>query len=308
VIELRDLSKTYRSLFANRIVRALDDLTVTLDRGEVVGIAGPNGAGKSTLISLVLGFLHPTRGTVRVDGQAPRAYVERRGAAHVPEVISLPPHWTVESTLRRAATLAAVPPGARRARVEAMLAELALDDQRHRPVRELSKGTLQRLGLAQALIGDDDLVVLDEPTHGLDPLWTQRFRELVRALRRPERVMLVASHNLDELERLADRVLILHQGRLERVVAVGATAGARDGGAPLEYRLALAAAHPALARVFPGAAAVPGRPNEWRVRGELAALNRGLSELLAAGALVVAFEPDVSGLESEFRAAVGADR
>ena len=307
MIELQGLSKTYRSLFGTRVVPALDDLTLTLARGEVVGIAGPNGAGKTTLLSLLLGYLPPTRGSVLVEGGPPRGWIERHGAGYLAELIAVPGRWSVDSALRRYATLAGVPGDRVAARVETLLEGFGLADQRRKRVRELSKGNLQRLGLAQALAGDSDLVILDEPTHGLDPIWTQRFRDVVRDARRPSRLILIASHNLDELEHLADRVLILHQGRVERIVAAGSGA-APAAGVELGYRIALAAPHTALARVFPAAAAVEGRPAEWRVRGELAALNHGLAELLAAGAVVTGFGPEESRLESEFRAAVGGDR
>jgi ABC-type multidrug transport system ATPase subunit len=305
VIELQGLSKTYRSRFGSRIVPALDDLTLTLTRGEVVGVAGPNGAGKSTLISLLLGYLHPTRGQVRLDGVAPRRWIERHGAGYQAELVAIPARWSVEGALQRYAVLSRVPRARGGERVETLLSDFGLADQRRKRVRELSKGTLQRLGLAQALAGDSDLLVLDEPTHGLDPLWTQRFRDVVRALRRPSRLILIASHNLDELERLADRVLILHQGRLQRIVAAGAAPAEVTASRPLVYRLALIAPHPAVDRAFPGAEAAEGREAEWLVRGEIEALNRGLAELVGAGALVAAFTPEQSRLESEFRAAVG---
>jgi ABC-2 type transport system ATP-binding protein len=302
VIECRQLSKTYQSLLRGRTVCALDDLTLTVGRGEVVGIAGPNGAGKSTFISLLLGFLQPSAGTVRLDGLAPRAYIERSGAGYLTELVAIPPRWTVASALQRFACLAALPAEARGARVEELVAQLGLVEHRQKQVRQLSKGNLQRLGLAQALLADSDLVILDEPTHGLDPLWTQRFRDVVQQLRRPGRVILIASHNLDELERLADRVAILHQGRLQRVVGAGAPAGTA---APAAYRLVLAEPHADLGRHFAGAAAIDGRANEFRVSGGVQELNRSLAELLAAGGIVRSFYPEQSRLESEFRAAVG---
>ncbi len=301
MIEIAALGKTYRSLLGSRTVPALHDVTLGLGPGEVVGVAGPNGAGKSTLISILLGFLVPTSGRVRIAGQAPRAYVERHGAAYLPELLQLPPRWTVESTLRRHATLTGVPAADVAKRTARAVERLGLEEHQRKDVRQLSKGILQRLGLAQALIGDTDLVVLDEPTHGLDPLWTQRFRDIVRELRRPGRCILIASHDLDELERVADRVAILHQGRLERVVTAGVGAAAEE---PAVYRLAATGAEPVMTRVFPSAVPVEGRANEWRVRGRVAELNRGLGELIDAGAVVVSFAPEASRLESEFRAAV----
>ena len=161
---------------------------------------------------------------------------------------------------------------------------LGLEEHRKKDVRQLSKGTLQRLGLAQALIGDTDLVVLDEPTHGLDPLWTQRFRDIVRELRRPGRCILIASHDLDELERLADRVAILHQGRLERVVTAGVGAADEE---PAVYRISATGADQVIARIFPSATPVEGRANEWRLRGRVPELNRGLSRADRAERVVV---------------------
>jgi ABC-2 type transport system ATP-binding protein len=301
VIEIAALGKTYRSLLGSRAVSALDDITLAIAPGEVVGVAGPNGAGKSTLISILLGFLHPTRGKVRIAGQAPRAYVESRGASYLPELLPLPPRWTTEVTLRRHASLAGVPAGDIARQTDRMVEWLGLGEHRKKDVRQLSKGTLQRLGLAQALISESDVVVLDEPTHGLDPLWTQRFREIVRELRRPGRSILIASHDLDELERLADRVAILHQGRLERVVTAGTGPAGEEAAV---YRLVAQGADGVIGRIFPGATLVEGRTAEWRIRGRLPELNRGLAELLATGAVVAAFGPDTSRLESEFRAAV----
>jgi ABC-type multidrug transport system ATPase subunit len=301
VIDIAALGKTYRSLLGRRTVPALHDVTLRIPAGEVVGVAGPNGAGKSTLISLLLGLLRPTSGTVRIQGQHPRAYVENHGAAYLPELLQLPPRWTVDTALRRHAMLARVPPVDIPSRTARMLEWLGLAEHKSKDVRQLSKGTLQRLGLAQALIGDSDLVVLDEPTHGLDPLWTQRFRDIVRELRRPGRVILIASHDLDELERLADRVAILNQARLDRVVTAGLSETAEE---PVVYRIAAAGADAAISRIFPSASPVEGRANEWRVRGRVPELTRGLGELIAAGAVIAAFAPEASRLESEFRAAV----
>jgi ABC-type multidrug transport system ATPase subunit len=301
VIEIAALGKTYRSLLGSRTVPALHDVTLRIPAGEVVGIAGPNGAGKSTLISLLLGLLRPTTGSVRIDGRAPRMYVEARGVAYLPELLHLPPRWSVESTLRRHATLAGLAAADISPRTERMLQWLGLAEHRSKDVRQLSKGTLQRLGLAQALVADSDLVVLDEPTHGLDPLWTQRFRDIVRELRRPERVIVIASHDLDELERVADRVAILNQARLDRVVTAGVGSMAKEA---VVYRIAATGAEDVITRFFPSAAPVEGRANEWRVRGHVPELSRGLAELIAAGAVVVSFAPEASRLESEFRAAV----
>jgi len=298
VIELAGVSKTYRTLVTRREVRALAGFSLTLARGEVVGVAGPNGAGKSTLISLVLGFLHPTSGTVRLDGRPPREYVEHIGVGYLPELVALPPRWTVREALLRRAVLGGRGPAAP-ARAREVATQLGLDEHLRKQVRQLSKGNLQRLGLAQALLDDSDLVILDEPTHGLDPLWTQRFRDLVQGLRRPSRLVVVASHNLDELERIADRVAILHRGQLQHVEQPG-TARATE-----VWRLVLPAGSTLPPGVFADAVAVEGRPGTWRVRGGIAEVNAELARLLAAGGQVADFGPETGHLESAFRAVVG---
>ncbi len=301
MIALQGVSKTYRGWGRRNPVHALDGLTLAVERGEIFGIAGPNGAGKSTMLSILLGYIRPTAGTALIDGRPPRAYAESAGISYLTELVSIPPYWRLESALERFATLEGLSGSERRVRVSEAIDQMGLDEHRRKQVRHLSKGNLQRLGVAQALLGERDLVILDEPTHGLDPVWMLRFRAIVARLRRPSRTILIASHNLDELERITDRVAILGQGKLQRVVASG---GGETGGA---YRLALTADHPALAEVFPAAVRVEGRAREFRVEGDLAALNGALQRLLAAGAQVAAFYPERSGLEAEFHSAVGGE-
>jgi len=302
VIAFDHVGKRYRSLFG-REVRALEDFTIELRAGEVFGVAGPNGAGKSTLISLLLGFLGPTEGTIRVGGLDPRRYVEAHGISYLSELMSIPPGWRAEEALKRYALLAGVTAGERDARVETVIEWMGLGEHRAKRVKQLSKGNLQRLGLAQALLAEERVIVLDEPTHGLDPVWTQRFRDVVTALRRDDRVILIASHNLDELARLADRVAIIDHGRLQRLVDVRAgVEPASDERIP--YRLAIARGADLVRSVFPTARALG--PGEFQVDGlTLDHLNAGLAALVARGALVSMVYPVHSMLEQQFREAVG---
>ena len=299
MIELQGVAKLYVSLVRRLRVQALADLTLKIDRGEVFGIAGPNGAGKSTMLSILLGYLLPSSGTARINGQAPRQYIERQGVSYLTELVAIPPRWTTESALRRFAAMSDLPGPLARERVEHSLATLGLEEHRRKQIRQLSKGNLQRVGVAQALIADSDLVIFDEPTHGLDPVWTQKFRDIVSELRRPSRTIIIASHNLDELERLTDRVAILSQGRLQRIVSAG---GVHAGG---EYRIGLAGPSSRLLEIFPEAIPLEGRINEWRVSGEIGDLNRRLKLFLSEDVTLTAFFPAQSRLESEFHAAVG---
>jgi ABC-type multidrug transport system ATPase subunit len=299
VIELQGVSKLYVSLVRRLRVQALTDLTLTIHRGEVFGIAGPNGAGKSTLLSILLGYLHPSSGVATIDRQRPRHFIENHGVSYLTELVAIPPRWTTESALRRFAAMSDMPGPLAKKRVEYSMESLGLDEHRKKQIRQLSKGNLQRVGIAQALIADSDLVIFDEPTHGLDPVWTQKFRDIVNDLRRPSRTIIIASHNLDELERLTDRVGILSQGRLQRIVAAG---GSHTGG---EYRLALAQPSARLLEIFPEAEPLEGRVHEWRVSGDIDDLNRRLRLLLNDEVRLTAFYPEQSRLESEFHAAVG---
>lgn len=300
MIEFLHVGKTYRSL-TGRAVRAVDGLSLGIERGEVVGLAGPNGAGKSTLIALLLGYLRPTDGVVRIGGLPPRRYIERHGIGYLSELIAIHARWRADHALTRYAILAGVPEHAIPERVEEVVARLGLEEHRNKRVKALSKGTLQRLGLAQALLHDEEVLVLDEPTHGLDPLWTASFRDIVASLRHPERTLLIASHNLDELQRVADRVAIIDRGRLQRVVDVRSPDG--QPGA-VRYRLAAAAGAEHVPAVFPAATAL-GRGEFAIPATDIHALNRGLAELLARGTVLLAVAPAHSSLEQQFREAVG---
>jgi ABC-type multidrug transport system ATPase subunit len=297
---LRGVSKTYRSLLG-RQVRAVEDVTLEVVPGEVLGIAGPNGAGKSTIISLLLGFLRPTSGSLSINGMEPRAYVEKFGVAYVPELMALPTHWTAEGALRRLAVLAGVPANRLGAEVDRVIESLAIGEHRKKRLKTLSKGNFQRVGLAQALLAETKVVIFDEPTHGLDPVWTQKFREIVGSLKRADRAIIIASHNLDELERLADRVAIIDRGRIQRVVTVS--------GAPvtamMAYRLRVVVGGDALLARFPGA--VLGANGDLDIPPvDVPTLNAGLAAAIGSGALISAVIPRESALEQAFHASVGA--
>lgn len=303
MIRFESVGKRYTPLGSAR-VRAVDGMTFTIAPGEVFGIAGPNGAGKSTMISMLLGFLAPSEGTLTVDGRRPRDFVEEEGIGYLPELIVMKPAWRGTEAMARFATLAGIPAARVSERMADLLRALGLEEHVRKRVKELSKGTLQRLALAQALLADDvRLMVFDEPTHGLDPLWTQHFRELVPSLRRADRAIVIASHNLDELERLADRVAIVDRGKLVRIVetrqSVSETAVTR-------YRIAYRGDGDVVRVVFPGATATAAGEAEVSVTG-LEELNRGLAALITRGVLISSAAPAYSALEEHFRQAVRSE-
>jgi ABC-type multidrug transport system ATPase subunit len=297
VIVLDNVSKTYRSLRGPG-VRAVSNVSFELRRGEVLGIAGPNGAGKSTLIAMLLGLLPQDEGRLTIDGLPPRAYVERHGVAYLPELMNWPLAWRTDEALLRMATLAGIAAAERRAAVDRVIDAVGIGEHRGKKLKALSKGNLQRVGLAHALLCEREMVVFDEPTHGLDPVWTARFRDIVAGVRGPQRAVLIASHNLDELERLCDRVAIIDRGAIQRIVDVRGTEGV---GVPRRWRIRVAQAPDAVAAQFAGAT-IAG--SDIECSADVAGLNAGLAAAITAGALVVSVLPAESSLEEAFRTAV----
>jgi len=310
MIRLDGVEKEYGGWMARargRVVRALAGVSLHVPPGVAMGIVGPNGAGKSTLIRLLLGYIRPSAGAVRVDGMEPRAYVGRRGMAYVPESVTIPPAWSVGHAMRVFAALGELDGPA--AKIEAALRRVGMEDAAHRRVGALSKGMLQRVAIAQALLGERRVMVLDEPTGGLDPEWIAELRAIVAEWRAadPARVVLIASHDLDELERTADRVAVLEGGELREVIDLRAPALVFPA-----YRLEVeGAAHAgeAVRACFPGAMAEEGPELAFRVHpADTDDLNRRVAELLKRGVAVRALSPERETLEQRFHGAVGRRR
>jgi ABC-type multidrug transport system ATPase subunit len=226
--------------------------------------------------------------------------VLREGVAYLPELMTLPLGWRADEAIARLATLAGVPAPLRAAACERVIEAVGIGEHRGKKLKALSKGNLQRLGLALTLLADRRVMVFDEPTHGLDPVWSARFRDIVASLRRADRAILIASHNLDELERLCDRVAIIDRGRIQRVVSVRATLGAAAGEVR-RWRVRTLTGVDALAAAFPGAS-VAGDGIEFAA--DLPALNRALASAIGQGTVIISVAPAESSLEEAFRTAV----
>ena len=222
---------------------AVDGLDFRVEPGEIVGFLGPNGAGKTTTMRMLTGTLPPSAGRALVAGlDVAEASLEvRRRIGFMPEHVPLYPDMTVRALLRYVAELKGVPSRGRDDHVDGLLERVAALDMADRLVGHLSKGYRQRVGLAQALTGDPEVLILDEPAAGLDPHQIVEIRELIRGYR-GRRTVLLSSHILGEVEKLCDRVLILHRGRLaggvetERLRAEGGLEAAflrLTGGLPL---------------------------------------------------------------------------
>jgi ABC-2 type transport system ATP-binding protein len=215
VIDLHGVHKTFRDFWRRPKVAAVRDLTLDVRPGEVFGLLGPNGSGKSTTIKMLLGLLHPTRGTIRVLGRTPREVAVKRRIGYLPEESYLYHYLTSEETLDFYGRLFDLTAAERRARTEQLLSMIGLQHARRRTVGEFSKGMARRIGLAQALINDPDLIILDEPTSGLDPLGCRQVKDLIRLLAGRGKTILMTSHLLADVEDVCDRVAILYNGQLQ---------------------------------------------------------------------------------------------
>jgi ABC-2 type transport system ATP-binding protein len=295
MVELEQVTKWYGRRRAG--AEALRDVSLHVPEGAVWAIVGPNGAGKSTLLALLLGFLRPSRGSVSVAGDLPRHYLRDHGAAYLPERFGLPPEWRTGDALRMFARL----DGASAAEATLAIERFGLGPHVDKRVGALSRGLLQRLGLAQALLAPRSLVVLDEPTEGLDPVWRIRLRDAIQGLR-GERTVIIASHDLAEVERVADRAVLLERGAVREILVT------RSGEPDTRYRLQLAAPFEAVRDFFPDATADPAAPTAFTVSvANAVELSQRIAALLAQGAILAGVEPLRLPLEERVRDALEDD-
>lgn len=208
------LTKIYRDFWGRPKVHALDDLSLSLERGEVFGLLGPNGSGKSTTIKLLLGLIFPSKGSATVLDRPAGDTRAAEKLGFLPEESYLYRFLNAEETLDFYGRLFRIPRRNRRIRIHELLDLVGLDAKaRKRPLREYSKGMQRRIGLAQALINDPELILLDEPTTGLDPIGTREMKDLILLLKKQGKTVLLCSHLLADVQDVCDRIIILFRGR-----------------------------------------------------------------------------------------------
>jgi ABC-2 type transport system ATP-binding protein len=298
VLELIEISKSFRTNWTLRTIRAVDGLSFRVRAGEILGLIGHNGAGKTTTFKLLVGLLRPTGGTLLWDGQRLNWQRPRPALGFSPEQPYFYDHLTVRETLNLYGQLYGMPAAVRRQRIDELAAEFGIVDKLSAPMRTLSKGMLQRVAVAQAILHRPRLVILDEPMSGLDPAGRKDMRDRILSLKRAGTAVLFSSHILSDAEALCDRVAILIQGRLREMVNL-----AQEFEEPASYTLVLeAASRPvleALSRLALQPLAEAARPCKVKVKNQ-AALRSALAALHGTDARIEAVLPERPSLEQRF--------
>ncbi|HEY5928589.1 MAG TPA: ABC transporter ATP-binding protein [Kofleriaceae bacterium] len=214
-IDVRDLRKTFRTPLRRKKVEALRGVTFKVERGQIFGFVGPNGAGKTTTIRTLMGLLRPTAGSATIFGHAIPSRAARFKLGFLPESPYFYDYLTVGELLDLAGRLFGIAADVRRKRADELIEKVGLGRARTQSLKKFSKGMLQRAGLAQALMNDPELVVLDEPMSGLDPIGRKEVRDLILELREQGKTVFFSSHILTDIEAIADRVAIIARGQLQ---------------------------------------------------------------------------------------------
>lgn len=214
IVRAVGLTKEFRDFWGRPKAKAVNDIDFEIYPGEVVGLLGPNGSGKSTTVKMLLGLLYPTGGRLSVMGRSPRAVETKREIGYLPEDSYLYKYLTAEETLDFFGALFNLSRADRKNRIDQLLEMVGLAHARRRRVGEFSKGMARRIGLAQAMINDPAFLILDEPTSGLDPLGCKEVKDLILALKKRGKTVVITSHLLSDIEDICDRVIILYGGKI----------------------------------------------------------------------------------------------
>jgi len=307
VLRAEDLCKTFRLGFLRNRVEAVRGISFSVKRGEIFGFLGPNGAGKTTTLKMLMGLIFPTRGHAHVLGLPVPHRGAKRRLGYLPEAPYFYEYLTPEEFLDFAGALSDVPGPERRRRANRLIARVGLEHARGRPLRKFSKGMLQRIGIAQALMGDPELLVLDEPMTGLDPIGRKEIRDLILELRNEGKTVFFSTHILPDVEMTCDRVAIVVGGRLRSVGNLASLLSARLLATEVVLRPAARAASAdaapptgTLPPLPPGARRLPAGDD---LALELPAgfdVDGYLREALRRGARVVSVTPRRESLEDLF--------
>jgi ABC-2 type transport system ATP-binding protein len=299
-IETANLTKIYRSRWVQREVRAIDGISLRVTRGTIFGLLGPNGAGKTTFVKALLSAVHPTSGSALIFGRDARDPEARRPIGYLPENHRFPTYFTGEGMLDFYAALSGVDPAQRKKRIPELLELVGLRGWGGVRLGKYSKGMLQRLGLAQALVHEPSLLILDEPTDGVDPVGRRHIREVLTRCEENGATIFINSHLLAEVEMFCKEVAILHSGK------VALTGKVRDLTAGKGYRLSVAHPPAALADELRGRATSMEAANglvDFRFPTR-ESVNEAVDLLRAQRCEIESLAPTTSTLEEVFLRAV----
>jgi ABC-2 type transport system ATP-binding protein len=303
IVEIVQLTKDYEVGFLKKKrVRALDHLNLEVRRGEIFGFLGPNGAGKTTTLKLLMRLIYPTEGTARILGHPIDDVKTRSRIGYLPENPYFYDYLSGRELLKYTAALFGIPAEQAAARGKELLALIGLDsDRADRQLRKYSKGMLQRIGIAQALVNDPEVVFMDEPMSGLDPIGRREVRDLLLSLRAQGKTVFFSSHILSDVEALCDRAAILSRGKLLRCGTVQELTGTEDSA--LEV-VAVGIDPSALARIskaVPSLQSATTTPNGVHlVLGDEREVDDALSLIRECGGRLVSISPRRASLEDIF--------
>ena len=302
-IEVRGLRKDYRAGLGGREVKALSGIDLAVQPGELFGLLGPNGAGKTTAVKILLGLTHATAGSASLLGNPITDPESRRRVGYLPEGHRFPGYLTARQTLSIFGRMSGVPPRALEPRIEDLLSRLKLSDWVDVKVKKFSKGMTQRLGLAAALVHEPEVLLLDEPTDGVDPVGRREIRDLLKAEAAKGRAILLNSHLLSEIELTCDRVAVLRNGRVAAMGTIEELTKREEKKDSLKgYKLVASPLSEELLSDFLERGASPERVNgHVRVLARDAQhLNSLIDAARARGALLTELTPEKSTLEDVF--------
>jgi ABC-2 type transport system ATP-binding protein len=303
-IEIENLTKDYPFGFLHlKKKRSLEGLTMQVETGEVFGFLGPNGAGKSTTIKLLVGLIFPEAGSARILGKPITDIEMHRNIGYLPEQPYFYDYLTATEVLDYFARFHDLTAADRRERVAQMLRKVGLETARKIQLRKYSKGMLQRVGLAQAILHDPQVVILDEPMSGLDPLGRREVRDIILELKKEGRTVLFSTHILSDAEMLCDRVGVIVGGKLRGVGAPGEIVGMKAHGMEILFEVP---------GNSPGAAAIITKAmktgDRYRLQVAEEELYQSLEQLRAAGAKILSVAQVKASLEEYFMHLIEADR
>jgi ABC-2 type transport system ATP-binding protein len=298
-IEVQGLRKIYTARMGRQRIAAVDGIDLQVRKGELFGLLGPNGAGKTTTVKMLLGLTLPTEGTASLLGIPVSDPESRRRVGYLPEGHRFPGYLTARQTLSIFARMSGVAAAAAGARIPELLSRVKLSDWADVKVKKFSKGMTQRLGIASALIHDPEVLLLDEPTDGVDPVGRREIRDLLRAEAARGRTVLLNSHLLSEIELTCDRVAVLRRGKVAAVGTVAELTNRREGAT---YKLVASGVDERLLAALRASGASVAATNGHYELGarDVAHVNELIDRVREHGALVSELTPLRSTLEDVF--------